>query len=1281
MSSKSALMVAPPVVAEALGGSVIYEEYKGDFAKARSLAEAQLTQAQQAGDSSLLADALLARGVVHVLQGEPSAAIKCFQSIHETVPSDFDRRSRAMSYARLAKITQYNLFPGGNGASGIELNARWDGVAYTEAENPLQQEMLAQAHAQLTHLEASLVHGLLCNLQSGRAFVESGRANTSPQLIRQLLNAALQSPINFYQLAQSYSAASSLLAFPSLAAADLYRRAGYMAEAGQHLERAHSIYQQNGDSAGQAACVMLTGDWLAARYSTPAVWNFSLQEGSSAGNDLAWTTEALESNQDGTNLTGAEANYDNAEALFEAVGALRGRVQLQIRRCYLALVVDNYDDAVTFARRAAETSEKCGDRLAYWLSQTQRVLCQIGKGEYPEEKSIAEQIGHWGASEGSFSYALGLGLFFCRAARHWLLRKGDYERSLACSQLAVATFRALDARVNEAQSLADQGAVYQALGEVKVAINFYEQAYDQYWSVHTRRTESGMSLQPHMVMLATNLFSLFQNAMDADGIERSALRLQALMTERTPAQGDINMTRTFIAGRAPLSIGDFDQALTAVQQYALDNLAQSMIGIARVQVPLYRALAARDAGEDADAGQFFAQAVHAAETMDPAQRDFHKAVVLGHQKAYAKAAASFKEYLTQGGANAGFVGSLADVLKAAGGQAGQLEIVRQQVRTHDQAFTMYVRLKAYDEAKAHLEALIQLTGSKWWEISEQPWQDLTNCAEMYEGLNDLDQAIIYYEQAIEALEARRSRLSREELKTSLAAGSNVQYLYFQAARTAVKQCESASDHAMAAEWAGRALSYLERGKARSLLDLMASSIMAASLPSTETATMRAWRSANAQLAIWRGLLGTERNKATGDPLRVTELEKQVGNVEEQVHSAEEALAKADPAFHRLLTVEAQILTLDQIRSALPPKTALLEYAFLGDDLLAWAITDEGVAVKHRAVDAKALVRTINDFHVRCTNPLSDGKAMEEGATALASHFLEPVTDALDACPNIIVVPYGAAHRLPFHVLPWAGEPLIAGHTVAYLPSASMIQFVRPGVWPTVPERLLAVGNPQDMAFRPPLSSVEVNLPALRGAEDEASYVASLFAEGQVLIGDGATKARVIQLLSRFPLVLLATHALLSEDAPLLSAVLLAGGETLNVYELMGLHLDADLIILSACRTALGELTRGDEVIGLTRGLLSAGARSAIVSLWQVNDISTSLLIGEFFRQLHTVHSPAVALQAAQNYLRRLSTAQIRAEVGNLRDAGYARDSRRAGVTVTAPDYRHPYFWAPFVLIG
>jgi CHAT domain-containing protein len=317
---------------------------------------------------------------------------------------------------------------------------------------------------------------------------------------------------------------------------------------------------------------------------------------------------------------------------------------------------------------------------------------------------------------------------------------------------------------------------------------------------------------------------------------------------------------------------------------------------------------------------------------------------------------------------------------------------------------------------------------------------------------------------------------------------------------------------------------------------------------------------------------------------------------------------------------------------------------------------------------------------------------------LSNVLLTPFARHIEAHSRLIIVPYGVGHILPFHALTWDGQPLIATHTISYLPSASLLYYLELDSKRAMPDKVLAVGNPASHSYEPPPGGRVLTLAALPWAAKEAAYVATLFAQSKLLIGADATEQRVRHWMADYPVLHFAAHGYLSEEAPLLSSIVLAGGEALSVYELMGMSLDADLVVLSACQTALGQVTSGDEVLGLTRGLLGAGARKVVVSLWPVDDLSTSLFMGHFYKQLRAGASHADALRAAQNYLSALTPKQIAAERAELEAAleqraatqdppakldgeVEARNLRPLQWQPAAEDYSHPYFWAPFILVG
>jgi CHAT domain-containing protein len=233
-----------------------------------------------------------------------------------------------------------------------------------------------------------------------------------------------------------------------------------------------------------------------------------------------------------------------------------------------------------------------------------------------------------------------------------------------------------------------------------------------------------------------------------------------------------------------------------------------------------------------------------------------------------------------------------------------------------------------------------------------------------------------------------------------------------------------------------------------------------------------------------------------------------------------------------------------------------------------------------------------------------------------------------------------------------------------------------------------------MSFRAPLAERPVPLAPLPAAAAEVAYVASLFApDATLLVGPDATEAAVRRHLAAHTLLHLATHGNLVEDAPLASSLSLADGDELTVYELMGERLEADLVVLSACETARGATTGGDDVLGLTRALLAAGARRAVVSLWPVDDVFTSLFMGHFYRRLREGADPAGALASAQRDLRAMKPAAVAEALAaveeRLRQSGAAEAAAllarargpAAPSDLSPPVYGHPYYWAPFILIG
>jgi CHAT domain-containing protein len=250
---------------------------------------------------------------------------------------------------------------------------------------------------------------------------------------------------------------------------------------------------------------------------------------------------------------------------------------------------------------------------------------------------------------------------------------------------------------------------------------------------------------------------------------------------------------------------------------------------------------------------------------------------------------------------------------------------------------------------------------------------------------------------------------------------------------------------------------------------------------------------------------------------------------------------------------------------------------------------------------------------------------------LYQELIAPFRDRLNT-KHLTIVPHGILHYLPFHALFDGTRYLIDESSISYAPSASIYELCcrKESHSSGAP---LILGVPDSRA---PFIEKEVHTVA--GALQGSRLVLGAEAGDEALRTSGAQSR----------LVHIATHGIFRQDNPMFSGIRL-GASYLNLYDLYHLKLDAELVTLSGCATGLNVIAAGDELLGLVRGLLYAGTQSVLLTLWDVNDKSTSDFMASFYSRLGSGETRGAALQGA---------------VRTLRDS-----------------YPHPYFWAPFVLAG
>jgi CHAT domain-containing protein/tetratricopeptide (TPR) repeat protein len=386
------------------------------------------------------------------------------------------------------------------------------------------------------------------------------------------------------------------------------------------------------------------------------------------------------------------------------------------------------------------------------------------------------------------------------------------------------------------------------------------------------------------------------------------------------------------------------------------------------------------------------------------------------------------------------------------------------------------------------------------------------------------------------------------------------------------------------------------------------------------------------------------------------------------------------------------------REVLDRHVLLLEYALGPERSFLWAVTPDTLhcfELPPRARIEEAARRYYGALILRPDTP--EGKAAQaevrRAADDLAGMLLRPVADLLDG-QTLLVVSDGALQYIPFGALPFPSSldgpervPLIFRHDVVSLPSASVLAVLRrelAGRAPA-PKRLAVLADPvfqrEDMRVAQArgaaragrstgviaassalqrgglpgeLRAGEVDpsdLQRLRFSRQEADAIAALVPEGQRFKALDFDASRAVAMggeLSFYRMIHFATHGLVDSRHPELSSLVLSRVDRrgqlqngfLRLHDIYNLDLNADLVVLSACQTALGQEIRGEGLIGLTRGFMYAGAARVLASLWSVDDRATSKLMERFYRHMiQDRRSAAAALRQAQIEMARESGLQ------------------------------------------
>lgn len=346
--------------------------------------------------------------------------------------------------------------------------------------------------------------------------------------------------------------------------------------------------------------------------------------------------------------------------------------------------------------------------------------------------------------------------------------------------------------------------------------------------------------------------------------------------------------------------------------------------------------------------------------------------------------------------------------------------------------------------------------------------------------------------------------------------------------------------------------------------------------------------------------------------------------------------------HSASSLQNQPFDVDLLRDQLRDDDALLEYTTLDDELLAFVVTRDEIHVARQLGSVTEIDQRLQALRFQIDTLRFGAQSVRRHLPSLTekikSHLnllheqlIGPFEGALQD-RNLIIVPHGSLHYLPFHALHDGDKYLIERCEISYAPSAAILQHcLRRGEHRSQSALLLGVSDEQTPRIH-----------------DEIKSISGIFGTTTAFVDEAATTAALKLHSTAADVVHLACHGQFRSDNPLFSALLLADG-WFTVRDAYGLRLNNALVTLSACETGANVIAPGDELIGLARGFFSAGARSVLLSLWMVDDEATNQMMVDFYREMKAGSSLSTSLRAAQ--LRMLK------------------------------EMPHPFFWSPFVLVG
>ena len=968
------------------------------------------------------------------------------------------------------------------------------------------------------------------------------------------------------------------------------------------------------------------------------------------------------------NYREALAQFSLAQKIAEQIGDQVGIAATLTNIGNIYAVQSNYTVAVEYFQKCLTISEASGNKAGIASGLRGIGIVHIYRGDFAQaleqlQKSLAiseaignkeevartlSNIGTAHLSQGNYTQALeyyqkSLALNDGSGDKDWVRgtlsnvgsvynRQGNYTQALEMYQKSLALSEAAGDKRGIAHALGNIGSIHGAQGNETQALEYYQKARILLETLGDKHSVS--------TILANigNAYSKFGNYTKALEIYQQSIALAEEIGDKAGIASGLSGVACiyFSQGNYPQALDHYKRSLAISQAlgdklwssstlYNIGGLYKTQGDYAKALEYLQQSLAIREATGD-KAG--IAISLHNIGNVKARQGNYAEAMK------YLQQSLAISEPMGDKGIVADILNDMGDVSSEAG--------------NHAQALDFAGRAMAL---------------AKQFNYSHDLRRAQNLAGQSYRALNQLTAAREAFEEAISNIETIRAQVVGD---------AQQQELFFEGS---LDPYQGMVELLVAQNQASAALGYAERAKARVLLDVLRNgrTDVTKAMSAVEQDQERRF---NNQLVSLNTQIARENKRAQTDPTRLNDLKTQLEKVRLDYEAFQTGLYAAHPEL-KTQRGEIETLTPEQARALLPDtRSALLEYVVTDERAYLFALTAAGTTTELKVYPLAIKQKEMADRVARFRETLASGSpGFRQPASELYDLLLKPAAAQLQGRTSLIIVPDGALWELPFQTLqPGPNRYLIEDAAIAYAPSLTALREMNklrdPKKDAASSPTLLAFGNPalgkESISPAKPVLMDE-KLEPLPEAERQVNAIRQIYgaSKSKVYVGVDANEEHAKAEAGSYRILHLATHGVLNNSSPMYSYLQLAhtDGDSnedglLEAREIMKLDLKADLVVLSACETARGRVGTGEGIIGLSWALFIAGSPTSIVSQWKVDSASTTELMVEFHRQL-------------------------KAQMANPSDNfSAARALREADLKLLRSErYRHPFYWAGFVVTG